>query len=149
MSMLAHNNATIIPPEREIITVYKDNIEDCCYCNQFGLVNGWHPSEQASHRHGHNRPCVHRFEPMPPAVLLSADWVAHLHWQMHIANNVMAARTSDVLTMAFDVIGPVLGCKNRPHGRKPENRWQYRLYHMRWWDEDDYSDRVVLGVRAD
>jgi hypothetical protein len=143
MSIIAAHTF-IIPPEREIITVYQD--ENDCYCNEFGKVDGWHPADQASHQHGPSRPCLHRFAPMPSRVLFSHDWVAGLHWQLHIANNVMAARTADMVTLAFDVIGPVLGCCNKTNFHKPPNVWQYRLYHIRWWDDDDLSDRVVLGV---
>jgi hypothetical protein len=148
MSIIAAHTP-IIPPEREIITIYRDDENDY-YCNEFGKVDGWHSADQASHQHGPSRPCIHRFEPMPSNVLFSYCWVHDLHWQLHIAHDVMAGRTADVVTMAFDVIGPILGChNNKTNFRKPENLWHYRLYHMRWWDEDDLSERVVLGVWPD
>jgi hypothetical protein len=147
MSIITHT-ATIIPPEREIITIYQNDDNDY-YCNEFGKVEGWHSADQASHQHGPSRPCLHRFEPMPPCVFLSHNWVTDLHWQLHIRNDVMAARTADIVTMAFDVIGPVPGCRNKTNFHKPENIWHYRLYHMRWWNEDDDSGRIVLGVWPD
>jgi hypothetical protein len=147
--MKLHRDTVMVPPEREIVTLYtQPDTDHHCYCDKFGQVHGWHAADQATHRIGNSRACIHRFVPMPSTVLIATTWVENLNWQLHIVNNVMASRTGDVLTLAIDVIGPVADCTTKPQDRAPHNRWCYRLYHIRWWDEDDFSPRVLLGVAA-
>ena len=145
MKLSTHiDHAPIIPPERETIVVLRD--DDDCYTDAFGRVYDWQASQHVCHHPpGHSRMCVHRLTPPQPVILMGTDWVTQLHWQMRLADFALASRVADVVTVAFDVIGPTTGCHHKTR-QKPENRWQYRLYHMRWWDQDDLSDQVVLGV---
>jgi hypothetical protein len=121
-------------------------------CNEFGVVHSWKPGLQHTHNlGGASRPCVHRDEPMPRTQLFGTDWVRSLCWQLVLTDGqypVMACRKQDLVTIAFDRIGPVLGCTNKPNGQKPENRWQYRLYPIHWWDIGD-ANNVLLGVWPD
>lgn len=136
----------VIPVEREIITAFVDDDQQV-YCDQFGPIASWTPTLQRAHGAGAMRPCVHRTHPMEPVVLFEAEWVLHLHWQLCLDRSVpvIASRHVDVVTLAFDVIGPVGECSH-PVRHKPENRWDYRLYHLRWWDQDETSTRYLVGV---
>jgi hypothetical protein len=82
-------------------------------------------------------------------MLFAADWLHQLDWRARICGDkraVIARRVNDVVTLAFDVIGPTEDCHHNPNRHKPENSWSYQLYRMRWWDDENLFDSVLLGV---
>lgn len=122
-------------------------------CKEFGVVEGWHTLQQTSHPVGNSRNCAHRLDPMPALQLFGSDWLRELHWQPTLIawTPVIASRADGVVMLAFDVMGPVKDCHNRPHRdtrRIPdENRWYYKLYPIRWRDQPDAPvDHILLGV---
>lgn len=140
-----------IPTDRQTVKIWMDNRDMSLHCMAFGRVHDWTPRLQKSHEgRGSGRVCVHRLEPLPPTQLLCADWVSGLSWQPQvIVKNapVIASRVGDVVTLAFDVIGPTADCI-RELPPIAENRCSYRLYRMQWWDEDAPADNVLLGVQT-
>lgn len=144
----------IVPLDRPTIDLYLDD-DKRFYCNEFGLVHSWAPSLQCGHRWGSSRTCVHRTEPMPHTMLFGTDWLRQLDWRSTLLDTpncpVIAACTGDIVTVAFDVIGPIQAngyrCAKLP--RQPEHCWAYRLHPLRWWDEENPCDNVYLGVWPD
>jgi hypothetical protein len=145
---LLHHNREIVPPERPVIMIYRD--EDSLYCNEFGEVHSWHPSHEVSHHVNRQTVCVHRLQPMPHTMLFGIDWVAKLHWQTCLVGPTpcYANRLHDIVTIGCDVIGPIEGCRHRFTARC-ESHWSYRLYRIRWWDQDIIFDGAYLGVWPD
>lgn len=100
------------------------------------------------------RPCVHALESPPPVTLWSIDDTLQLGWQpriiTHWANPCIAARRNDVVTVAFDCIGEMAGCKNQPTKLPEQHRWSYKLFPFIWSDvPGKVESNVWLGVWND
>lgn len=101
------------------------------------------------------RPCVHAIETPPMVTLWAVEpTLLQLGWQptliTHWGNPCIAARRGDVVTVAFDCMGEVDGCKNRPTLLPDRLRWSYKLFPLIWDDMPDrVSETVWLGVWND
>lgn len=86
-----------------------------------------------------------------PHTMLFGEHVFRHNWQpVYVPRcGAIISRISDIVSISFDQIGDIQGCRALPTARIPENRWQYRLYPMRWWDDDKPLTNVFLGVWPD
>jgi hypothetical protein len=132
----------------DLLVVYRDDANRL-RCNEFGAI---HTAVRSTlHRVGNRRACVHVPSPLPHTMFFSTSWLAQFDWRSVIVERdypCIASRTGDILTMAFDAVGPVTGCRNKCRD-VPEHRWAYRLHPFRWWDDDNPCDTAYLGVWPD
>ena len=124
------------------------------FTTQFGKVEG-HPIAR-SHSTGASRPCCHALETPLSQELFSREWVARMSWyptlyRLGAGTPVIASRHFDLVTIAFDVIGPISTCSHVPGRLEDRNRFSYRLFPMRFWDDPEGAvfDRCWLGVWPD
>lgn len=146
-------NAIILQNNSPVITVYSEDEGNTLQCSEFGRVYSWHHNLQVSHgrkNRSNARACLHRKEPLPHTMLF-ADTVFNYNWQPVLVPETgsIISRQGDVVTLAFDQIGDTKGCTHIPNQHVPENRWAYRLFPMRWWDQDEPASYVFLGVWPD
>jgi hypothetical protein len=129
---------------KEAINVFvKDN---ALHTNEFGEILPWRRQHQDAHPCEGSRACTHRLEPMPTTQLFGEDWLRQLDPKLTIVGwtpAVLAALKDGVVTLGFDVIGPVEGCTHVP-GALPEHCWNYALYPVTV--EGIATDYVLLGV---
>jgi hypothetical protein len=140
----ARGNLVPVPidPSRDAGEMWTDN---------YGVVEGSHSK---LHRRNGSRPCVHAIKVPAPTELFSISWVRQLGWQPALYTigscPVIACRVEDLVTLAFDVVGPVLYCHRRPGPLVDANRWTYRMHPFIF---DDRPDEVYptcwLGVWPD
>lgn len=146
---------TAIVDSREPIVVRFDKVQLDWYTDQFGRVEG--QPRGKSHRYNQNgRPCVHALNPLLRCELFGRSWVAQLGWQPCLYKNILghdghviAARRDDIVTVAFDVIGPLHNCTHQPLKLEERNKFYYKLFPFRFDDQDDIFDRAWLGVWPD
>lgn len=136
---------TFIGPltSEETIDVFsKDN---SLYTNVFGEVYPWRRRDQDAHLPANSRICTHRLKPMPATQLFGDEWLRQLSPQLSITGwaPVWGALNNGVVTLGFDMVGPVEDCINIP-GALPENHWNYKLYPVRV--EGIATEHVLLGV---
>lgn len=119
--------------------------------SEFGQVENL---RSEMHYVGTGRPCVHAVRvPMVFAVIRSV--VDSLHWQPRLFDGdpkcpCIASIRDGVLTLAFDVLGPVPpneGQRRHRKGECPVYRYHFELHPVKWWDEDEPLADVFLAVR--
>ena len=112
------------------------------------------PMEGNGHDGGsRTRQCVHLLdERAPRCCLFSSDAVARLSYYPYLYTGrvwpAVVSRTGDIVHMAFDRIGEPRFCHRAPTN-PPAHRWSYRCHPVRFNDEEEICERVVLGVWAD
>lgn len=156
MTLMLHPDRVIVPLDRPVIHVLRDETDNELYCNEFGKIDGWHPGQHCGHtRGGAARICVHRLCDMERTTLFGQEWVAQLHWWATMIagrNPVIASRTGDVVSLMFDVIGPIkhgaYRCQGVGHD-KPKHKFIYQLHRIQFWDEENPCDKMYLGVWPD
>jgi hypothetical protein len=140
----------------EPVVVECDSRDNSLWCNEFGKVAFWTHALQKGHRPGGGsvRLCVHRLQPMPKAMIFAHEWLAELRWYAMIygrANPIIASRTQSAVSLFADVVGPIkidgYRCQHRPTGSPPKHKWTYTLHPMRWWDDENVSSTMYLGVQ--
>lgn len=142
--------------------VFDDGSEGNFWTDTYGRVQG-HP-ECASHPIGFSpvglhcapgyRECTHLLEDPLPANLFGIDWVRRLCWQptLYTVGNcpVIASRVGTVITLAWDCVGPLEDCDNRPTIIEERNKWVYELHPLVFDDcPDEVFDRALIGVWPD
>ena len=100
----------------------------------------------------YTRPCVHAYEPLPRALLFHKEHILRVGFQPVVYTGpnwpAIVRRNGDIVTMAFDRMGDIRNCHNRPSVPfAPKTSWRYQLLPMRWWDGP--ADNVLLGVWPD
>lgn len=100
------------------------------------------------------RPCVHAIEPPAKTMFFVKDWALKLWWQPTVLADgscpVVAARHHDIVTVAFDCIGPVDNCHNRPTDLPQAYRWAYTMFPVVLDDKpDEVFETCWLGVWID
>ena len=106
------------------------------------------------HQPGTGRPCIHAVR-VPIVFAVTQSVVESLHWQPRIFDGdskapCIASIRSGVLTIAFDMIGPVPpneGHRTHRQGESPPYRYEFNLHPVRWFDEDEPMDGLFLAVR--
>jgi hypothetical protein len=106
------------------------------------------------HQHNRSRPCVHSLRIPGQCELFGADWVRDLSWQPTLyrlgAEPVIASRVEDVVTIAFDVVGPLDHCHRKPGRLLDANRWAYRMFPVIFDDKPgEVYEHIWLGVWPD
>lgn len=96
------------------------------------------------------RQCFHALKPLPPVVLFGADAILDIGPMpyMHTATwPCILSRHGDLVTMAFDRVGPIGACHRRPRTPfRPMVIQEYRLSPVQWWDEYTPTHTMLLGV---
>lgn len=107
----------------------------------------WHDSP--------TRPCIHVIGDQPHALLFRTSGILAVGFQpvvyTHNSWPSIVRRNGDIVTMTFDQLGDVAGCRRIPKGPllKPAATYRYRLQQMRWQDEDEPEADTLLGVWPD
>lgn len=130
-----------------VLDVWQDGNELVCPAGRVGKPR------TACHE-GWKRMCVHAVEPLPRALLFDKTRILGYGFQpvAYIGSHFPAivSRRGDVVTLAFDRQGETAFCTNRPNiPFTPNASWQYQLHPLRWRDDGDLSDTVLLGVWPD
>lgn len=102
---------------------------------------------------GPGRDCIHARTELPPVMLFGRDHILRYGWQPVVYTGrhwpAIISRTNDLATLSVDHIDGALGCR-RPRQRLGDTlRWVYRLIPVRFADETEPIERVLLGVWAD
>ena len=137
-----------VPP----VTIWFDGESDL-FTTEYGPVEG-HPRVQSHSANQAGRPCCHALEPPIRCELFAAEWAAQMRWQPTLYKYgagmpVIASRKFDIVTLAFDVIGPTQRCSHTPMRLEERNKFCYKLFPFRFWDEDEVFTRALLGVWPD
>jgi hypothetical protein len=138
---------------RKPVTVYlpPKDVEGGHFSCEYGTVKGaW----SKSHHRGNQRPCIHTMEPPAQGQFIGIEWACQLNWQptvytLSTSTPVIASRTGDIVTLAFDQTGPIEGCSGALRPLQDVNRWHYRLFPMQFEDDTEVHTRVWLGLWAD
>lgn len=156
--------ARLINTREPIVVHIPDSLPNIGYLTRYGPIGQAHstfhqcpgestglvlPLESRSFR-----PCVHAIDTPPKVTLWSIDPTLQLGWQprviTHWLSPCIAARRGDVVTVAFDCMGDVDGCTNRPTLLPDRFRWSYKLFPFIWDDmPDKVNETVWLGVWND
>lgn len=149
------NPAARLINSREPIVVTMDSLLDAGCLTRYGPIGNpyttFHCSPKGERVY---RPCVHALETPPMQSFFEIERTLQLGWQPRIVTNwdspTIAARRQDVVTVAFDCMGSVDGCKNHPTLLPDRLRWSYKLFPFVWSDMPDKVNTVCwLGVWND
>jgi hypothetical protein len=153
--VVVHTNYLRHAPDRRgnIVPVPIDPTRDAgeLWTDRYGIVLG---SDSKMHRQNKSRACVHAIKVPMPTELFGVGWVRQLGWQPTLyslgACPVIASRIEDLVTLAFDVVGPVEGCRLKPGPLQEANRWTYRMRPIVFDDKpgEVYSS-AWLGIWPD
>jgi hypothetical protein len=115
------------------------SLDSQLHLHLYGDANNW-------------RPCIHAPHPAPQLMMFGRDLAMAVTAQrtewLQRCWPCYAWRTGDLITLAVDHVGEVLGTAGICAG--PPGQWTWRLHPMRWSDlPDDPTDHLLLGVWPD
>lgn len=132
----------------EPVTITWNADENYYYTTQYG---GKIESRQRGRSHSTNgagRRCMHALDAPRSCALFSRAWVTQLGWQPIIYTHCIASRHVDLVTIAFDVVGTTQYCRRKPGALEARNKFCYKLFPMRFDDDEHVSRSLWLGVCA-
>lgn len=123
------------------------------WTDDYGQVVGC--PDGAAHLVPNTRTCVHLLEEPAPCNLFSIDWLKQLDWRPTLYTvgripPVIASRVGLNVTLAWDIVGPIEDCHNRPTCIEQRNKWVYALHPLIFDDKpDETHDHIYVGVWPD
>lgn len=134
-------------------TIIEARVDDDEFVTDYGMID----VPRTRCHTTYSRPCIHAPEPFPRVIMFSKTYILRCNFQpiVFVGHSwpCIVRRNASIVTISVDVVGPspnVLQCNNNPRTPfSPAESWVYELHAVKWWDEQDVDDSLLLGVWVD